>query len=37
MGLPPPRVRELGAEAGFSSVKQLPLENPLNILYELKP
>lgn len=36
-GLPPSKVRELCEEAGFSSVRQLPLENPFNILYEIKP
>ncbi|MFQ5933834.1 MAG: methyltransferase [Dehalococcoidia bacterium] len=37
MGLPPSKVEELCAEAGFGSVRQLPLENPFNILYEIKP
>ncbi|MBI2886272.1 MAG: class I SAM-dependent methyltransferase, partial [Chloroflexi bacterium] len=37
LGLPPSRVRELCAEAGFSKVNQLPLENPFNILYEVRP
>ena len=27
----------LAQEAGFSSVRRLPLENPFNSLYELKP
>lgn len=35
-GLPPSKVQELCEEAGFSSVNQLPLENPFNILYEVK-
>ena len=37
MGLPPSKVRELCAEAGFGQVNQLPIENPFNILYELRP
>ncbi len=36
-GLPPSKVKEFCEEAGFSSVRQLPLENPFNILYEVKP
>ncbi len=36
-GVPPAKVQELCSEAGFSSVRQLPLENPFNILYEIKP
>lgn len=36
-GLPPSKVKELCEEAGFRSVRQLPLENPFNILYEVKP
>jgi hypothetical protein len=37
MGLPETRLRALAGEAGFSSVRRLPLENPFNTLYELKP
>jgi hypothetical protein len=37
MGLPETRLRALAAEAGFSSVRRLPLENQFNTLYELKP
>jgi SAM-dependent methyltransferase len=37
LGLPEPKLRELCAEAGFSSVRRLPIENPFNILYEVKP
>jgi 2-polyprenyl-3-methyl-5-hydroxy-6-metoxy-1,4-benzoquinol methylase len=37
LGLPEPRVRELSALAGFGSVRRLPLENPFNILYEIRP
>jgi SAM-dependent methyltransferase len=29
--------KELGAEAGFSAVHRVPLENPFNNLYELRP
>ena len=36
-GCPPARVRELCAEAGFSNVRQLPLENPFNRLYQITP
>ncbi len=35
-GLPESKVREFCAEAGFSSVRRLPLENPFNVLYEIK-
>ncbi len=35
-GMPESRVREYCGEAGFSSVRRLPLENPFNILYEIK-
>jgi hypothetical protein len=35
MGLPETRLRALAGEAGFSSVRRLPLENPFNTLYEL--
>jgi len=37
LGVPESKARELCAEAGFSSVRRLPLENPFNILYEVKP
>jgi hypothetical protein len=37
MDLPETRLRALAAEAGFSSVRQLPLENPFHTLYQLKP
>ena len=37
MGLPETRLRALAEEAGFRSVRRLPLENPFNTLYELKP
>jgi SAM-dependent methyltransferase len=36
-GLHEPKVRELCAAAGFSDVRRVPLENPFNILYEVRP
>ena len=36
VGLPPSKVRELGAEAGFTTINQLEIENPFNNIYELK-
>jgi 2-polyprenyl-3-methyl-5-hydroxy-6-metoxy-1,4-benzoquinol methylase len=36
-GLPESKLRELALAAGFGSVKKLPLENPFNNLYEVKP
>lgn len=36
LGMPEARVREYCAEAGFSEVRRLPLDNPFNILYEVK-
>ena len=35
-GMPPSRVRELCAEAGFGSVRLLPIENPFRNLFEIK-
>jgi SAM-dependent methyltransferase len=35
LGLPEPKLRELGTEAGFSSVRRIPMQNPFNSLYEL--
>ncbi len=37
VGLPEGKLRELSKEAGFSSVRRVPLENPFNILYEIQP
>ena len=37
LGLPESKMRALAAEAGFSSVTRLPLDNPFNTLYALKP
>lgn len=36
-GLPPSVATELCQEAGFGSVQRLPLENPFNILYDVRP
>lgn len=36
-GCPPAVVEALGHEAGFGSVRELPIENPINRLYELRP
>ena len=37
VGLPEATLRELCMEAGFSSVRRVPLENPFNTLYEIQP
>jgi len=37
VGLPEPKLRDLAQEAGFRSVRRLPVENPFNILYEVRP
>jgi 2-polyprenyl-3-methyl-5-hydroxy-6-metoxy-1,4-benzoquinol methylase len=37
VGLHEPKVRELCAQARFSSVRRVPLENPFNNLYEIRP
>jgi len=37
VGLPEGKLQELSLEAGFSSVRRAPLENPFNNLYELQP
>jgi SAM-dependent methyltransferase len=37
LGFHEPKVRELCAEAGFSSVRRVPLDNPFNNLYEIRP
>ena len=37
MGLLETWLQALATEAGFSSVRRLPLENSFNTLYELKP
>jgi 2-polyprenyl-3-methyl-5-hydroxy-6-metoxy-1,4-benzoquinol methylase len=37
LGFHEPKVRELCAEVGFSSVRRVPLDNPFNNLYEIRP
>jgi 2-polyprenyl-3-methyl-5-hydroxy-6-metoxy-1,4-benzoquinol methylase len=37
LGLHPPKLSELAAEVGYSSVWQAPMDNPFNNLYALKP
>jgi 2-polyprenyl-3-methyl-5-hydroxy-6-metoxy-1,4-benzoquinol methylase len=37
VGLHEPKVRELCAEAGFTTVRRVPMENPFNNLYEVRP
>jgi hypothetical protein len=37
VGLHEPKMRELCAEAGFTGVRRVPLENPFNNLYEVRP
>lgn len=36
LGLHPARLRELCAEAGFGVVRQVPIDNPFNNLYEIR-
>jgi 2-polyprenyl-3-methyl-5-hydroxy-6-metoxy-1,4-benzoquinol methylase len=36
-GLPPARVNELCRQAGFSTAQRLPIEDPFNALYEVRP
>jgi 2-polyprenyl-3-methyl-5-hydroxy-6-metoxy-1,4-benzoquinol methylase len=36
-GMPEAKVRELCAEAGFGTVERVPIENPFNALYEIRP
>ena len=36
LGLHEPKLRELATEAGFSSVRRVPMDNPFNNLYELR-
>ncbi len=35
VGIPESKMRELAREAGFGSVRRVPMENPFNILYEV--
>ncbi len=36
-GCPPAKVRALCHEAGFTSVERLPIEDPMNVLYAVRP
>jgi SAM-dependent methyltransferase len=36
LGLPEPRLAELCAEAGFATVRRLPVQDPLNAVYEVR-
>jgi 2-polyprenyl-3-methyl-5-hydroxy-6-metoxy-1,4-benzoquinol methylase len=36
-GLPPAKADELCRRAGFSSIEPLPLDNPFNVLYDVRP
>ena len=36
-GMPEAKVRELCEAAGFGSVERAPIENPFNVLYEIRP
>jgi hypothetical protein len=36
-GCPPAKLRELCHEAGFASVERLPIEDPMNVLYAVRP
>lgn len=36
LGLTPSRLRELAGRAGFAEVRQVPMDNPFNNLYELR-
>jgi 2-polyprenyl-3-methyl-5-hydroxy-6-metoxy-1,4-benzoquinol methylase len=37
LGFHEPKVRELSTAAGFSSIRRLPIENPFNTVYEIRP
>jgi 2-polyprenyl-3-methyl-5-hydroxy-6-metoxy-1,4-benzoquinol methylase len=37
LGLPETKLRELCTEVGFSNVRRVPIEVPLNVLYEITP
>jgi SAM-dependent methyltransferase len=37
MGVPEQTLRQFARKAGFQSVRRLPVTNPFNVLYELKP
>jgi hypothetical protein len=35
-GLPASKLRQLAAEAGFGTVRQVPIDHPINALYTLQ-
>jgi hypothetical protein len=37
LGLPESRLRELCLNVGFGSVVRVPMDNPFNALYEIRP
>ena len=37
LGLPETKLRLICAESGFSSVRRVRIDDPFNILYEIKP
>jgi SAM-dependent methyltransferase len=37
LGLPEPRLAELCAAAGFATVHRVPIDDPMNALYEVRP
>lgn len=37
LGLPEPRLRDYCERAGFGTVRRVPLDNPFNTLYEIRP
>jgi hypothetical protein len=37
LGLPESRLRDLSLGAGFGSVRRVPMDNPFNALFEIRP
>jgi hypothetical protein len=37
LGLPESRLRDLTLDAGFGSLRRVPLDNPVNTLFEIRP
>jgi hypothetical protein len=37
LGLPESRLRHLATDAGFATVRRVPIESPFNNLYEIRP
>jgi hypothetical protein len=37
LGLPEPELAKLCARAGFATVRRLPVEDPMNAVYEVRP